>query len=344
MALGSAILLASFPSYAAGASCNGAVSQLSQASQAIEKGNVAEAERILGQLGLSYEQCHELALVMGRLKVAEGDLFSAQKLFSLYCVLAPKDPRGHYHLSRLLFTQGNYPRADLISQSAVSLDPNYIDALVLRGRILLMKGQIDQAEELLKKACQVSSDNAEAHFELGRLYDSNHQSLEAVTHFERAVTLNPRDPRAYDYLGLNLEALGEIGRAETAFKKGLQVNQQPLFDAFLDYNYGRFLMTQNRLAEARTHLDRALELAPKARAVHYEHAKLNLRLKNYEEARRDAERALSLSDPGGFVLDLQVYYQLATVYSRLGKQELADKYSRLSQTTSVPIKGYKMRK
>jgi tetratricopeptide (TPR) repeat protein len=73
--------------------------------------------------------------------------------------------------------------------------------------------------------------------------------------------------------------------------------------------------------------------------VHYEHSKLNFRLQNYQEARIDAERALSLPDPHGFILDLQVYYLLSRIYTRLGDQDLAQKYYQLSRTTTVPIRS-----
>ena len=59
-------------------------------------------------------------------------------------------------------------------------------------------------------------------------------------------------------------------------------------------------------------------------------------LKDHAAARKDAERALSLRDPSGLVLDLQVYYLLSTVYARLGEVELARKYAELSRTTPIP--------
>jgi tetratricopeptide (TPR) repeat protein len=114
------------------------------------------------------------------------------------------------------------------------------------------------------------------------------------------------------------------------------VNEGPFRDPFFDYYYGRFLRKQNRLEEGRSHLDRAVALHPDERAVHYERGKLNLALTEYGAARKDAERALSLRDPGGLVLDLQVYYLLATIYARLGETELARKYAELSRTTQVP--------
>jgi tetratricopeptide (TPR) repeat protein len=116
----------------------------------------------------------------------------------------------------------------------------------------------------------------------------------------------------------------------------LQVGEGPGFDPLLDYNYGRFLLKQDRLGESRTYLDRAVRRLPERRGPHYERAKLHVALKDYAAARADAERALSLRDPSGLVLDLQVYYLLATVYARLGETDLARKYAELSRTTAIP--------
>ena len=79
-----------------------------------------------------------------------------------------------------------------------------------------------------------------------------------------------------------------------------------------------------------------MALLPESRTVYYERAKLNLATRDYAAARKDAERALALRDADGLVLDLQVYYLLATVYARLGETELARKYSELSRTTPIP--------
>jgi tetratricopeptide (TPR) repeat protein len=88
--------------------------------------------------------------------------------------------------------------------------------------------------------------------------------------------------------------------------------------------------------ESRLHLDRAVALLPDRRGVHYERGKLHLALRDYTGARRDAERALATADPAGLVLDLQVYYLLATVYARLGEADLARKYAELARTTPIP--------
>lgn len=60
-------------------------------------------------------------------------------------------------------------------------------------------------------------------------------------------------------------------------------------------------------------------------------------LGDYQHARRDAEQASRLPDPHGFVLELQVYYLLATIYSHLAEHQLAHQSAELSKTATIPI-------
>jgi len=190
----------------------------------------------------------------------------------------------------------------------------------------------------MEKASKTAPADAEAHFQLGVLMDRQKRYVKAIEQFEKVIALEPANPQAYDYLALDLEPVGEIEKAERAYQKALQVNQGAQFDSFLDYNYGRFLMKRNRLTESKKHLDRAVELTPQVRAVRYERGKLNFRLGNYADARNDAERALSIQDPGKVIIDLQIYNLLHLIYARLGEKELARQYAELARTTPVPLR------
>jgi tetratricopeptide (TPR) repeat protein len=231
--------------------------------------------------------------------------------------------------------KGQLAQADYVSSLALSLNPECPEALVIQGRILSLRGRLREGRAALEKAVRLDPANAEARYQLGIWLYRRQIYPEAIEQFEKVVARRPLDARAHDYLALNLEGLGEAERAELAYRSALRVNEGPFADPFLDYYYGRFLLKQNRLGESRSHLDRAVALHPDERTVHYERGKLNLALKEYGAARKDAERALSLRDPAGLVLDLQVYYLLATVYARLGETELARKYAQLSRTTPI---------
>lgn len=317
-------------------SCAGLESRLAEAARLMDAGDLPEAGRVLRSAQVANPQCDDVLLALGRVHAAQGDVNSAREFLWRFISVAPRDAKNYYAVAQLALIEGNPAQADAASAMSLALNPDYSDALVLRGQIVAMKGDARAARRLLEKACRLAPSSAEAQFQLGQLFDREGQPAEAVTQFRKVVTIRPKDPRAWDYLALNLERLGEPENAEAAYKSGLKVNSGPLFDSFLDYNYGRYLMKRSRLAEGKVHLDRAVQLAPETRAVYYEHARINLRLNRAQEARADAEKALGLADPGGFILDLQIYYLLSTIYSRLGQSELAHKYAELSRTTGVP--------
>ncbi len=241
--------------------------------------------------------------------------------------------------ARLLISQRRYPQVDALSETATARYPGDANILALRGQILLMKGQAQAGREFLERALRADPKNAEAHFQLGVMHDHAKQWADAAEHFQKSTDANPSDPRAWDYLGLNLEPLGDVERAEAAFRKGIAVNQGPRFDYFLDFNYGRLLLKMNRLEESKTHLDRAIGLVQQSRAIRYERAKLNFRLRQYAAAAEDAGKALELADPAGAVIDLQIYALLEQIHTRLGNPDLAQKYAALARSTPVPPKS-----
>ena len=151
-----------------------------------------------------------------------------------------------------------------------------------------LKGQ-RRGQEIIGESLPTRAQRSRSAISTGAIYDSEKNSITAVKYFRQATTLNAADARAWDYLGLNLEPLEQLDAAEQAYRKALAVNQPGrYYDAFVDYNYGRFLAKRNQLADAKRHLDHAVELVPQVRAAWYERAKLNLRIKNYQQARTDA--------------------------------------------------------
>jgi tetratricopeptide (TPR) repeat protein len=320
--------------------CTGAEAQLAAVSKNITLDAIDVAEGMLRPLATSYPECPEILLAQARIQDARGNAQQAADLYIRYTDLEPDKSQGLAYFGRFFLEQRDYMRADALSAAAVDKNPNDPAALALRGQILVMKGQSAQGKTMLEKACELDPDDPEAQFQLGTIYDKAKSAPSAVKHFRKAAELNPRDARAWDYLALNLEPMGDLDGAERAYRKGLQANQPGRYhDSFLDYNYGRFLAKKNDLAASKQHMDRAVELAPQVRAVWYERAKLNLRMKNYQQARSDAEKAAGCEDPAHVIIDLQIYALLAQVYGRLGETGLAKKYSELSRETEPPVRG-----
>ena len=319
--------------------CTGAEEQLAQVSKALTVNALEMAESALRALSVSYPDCPEIVLHQARLAQAKGNISKAAELYYRYTDTDPDDSRGLAHFGRFFLEQRDYMRADALSAAAVDKNPEDPAALALRGQILLMKGQSTEGRDLLEEAIKIDPDDPEAQFQLGTIYDKAKAAAQAVEHFRKAATLNPQDARAWDYLALNLEFIGDLGDTEQAYQKGLQVNRAGRYhDAFLDYNYGRFLAKRNDLSGSKRHLDRAVQSVPQIRAVWYERAKLDMRTQNYQQARADAEKAAACTQQGG-IIDLQIYSLLSQVYSRLGDTALAKKYSDLTRETPPPVRG-----
>ena len=318
--------------------CTGAETQLAEVSKQLTLGSLDAAENSLRTLSHSYPDCPKIILQRARLAQARGDANQAAELYYRYTDGDPNDSRGLAYFGRFFLEQRDYMRADALSTVAVQKNAADPVALALRGQILIMKGRSQEAQRLLEKAVQIDPDDPEAQFQLGEIYDKAKLSPKAVNHFQRVVALNPLDARGWDYLALNLEPMGDLDGAEKAYDKGLQVNQSgKYYDAFLDYNYGRFLAKRNELAASKRHLDRAVELTPQIRAVWYERARLEVRMQNFEQARTDAEKAAACTEQGG-IIDLQIYSLLSQIYARLGDTALAKKYMDLTRETPPPVR------
>ncbi len=319
--------------------CTGAETQLARISAKLTLNDVSGAETLLAPIVTSHPDCPEILLAQGRIEAARGNAQRAANYYVQYTDIESQDARGFAYFGRLFLDQRDYAKADALSAAAVEINANDPASLALRGQILAMKGESTEGKKLLDKACQLEPNDPEAQYQLGKIYDSEKNSIPAVKHFRQATALNPADARAWDYLGLNLEPLEQLDEAEQAYRRALAANQRGrYYDAFVDYNYGRFLAKRNQPTPAKQHLDRAVELAPQVRAVWYERAKLNLRMNNYHQARSDAERAGAIVDPAHVILDLQIYSLLAQIYSRLGESDLAKKYIELTRDTPPPVR------
>ena len=318
--------------------CTGAEAQLAHVSRQLTLKALEGVGPALQSLSRAYPDCVEIVLQQARLAEAEGNSRAAADLYYQYTDRAPYDSKGLAYFGRFFLEQHDYMRADALSAAAVEKNPNDPAALALRGQILVMKGQSSEGQSFLEKAVQLDADDPEAQFQLGTIYDKAESRPKAVECFRAVVKLTPHDARAWDYLALNLEPLGDIEGTGQAYQEGLQVNQPGRYhDSFLDYNYGRFLAKRNDLVASKGHLDRAVELTPQIRAVWYERARLDMRMHNYEQARADGEKAVACTQDGG-IIDLQIYSLLAQIYTRLGDKALAKKYTELTRETPPPVR------
>ncbi len=318
--------------------CAGTEGSLASVTKALDEGRWSDAEAFLHPLDPASSKCVDVVLGLAHLRAAQGSDAEAERLFSHALTVAPDHAAAHAAFARFQLSRGLGPQAARLTAQALSIDPDCVEALVVRGKILGQREAYGEARAVLEKAVALDPDHANAQHELGVWFFRVNLFEQAARRFESAIALDPNRTRTLDYLGLSLEMLGDGEGAELAFRKALELQPRggPFFDTTLDYNFGRFLLKQGRLEESRPYLDRAVELFPNRRGPRYQRAKLHLAQGDFESARNDAERALALGKPSDVVLDLQVYYLLTTIFSRLGEAELAKEYAEKAREAEIP--------
>ena len=331
---------------AASTACAGVEPGLASVATALDEGRWDEAEHLLQPFELSHPECGQIVLAKARLRAARGDLAEAERLFSRALTLAPDDAVAHALFARFQFLRGLGPQAAYLVNQSLTIDPDCVEALVVRGQILAHRGLYGESRRVLERAVALDPTSPEAHYEIGVWFFRVNLFEQAARQFESAVTLRPLWTRALDYLAYCLELLGEADRSEQFNREALKTQPKggPLFDSTLEYNFGRFLFKIGRLEESRTHLDRAVEQHPNRRGPRYQRAKVHQAQGDFESARQDAERAMALGVSGDYINDVQVYYLLTTIYSRLGETELARKYAELARTTKIPDQSEALRR
>src|SRR6267143_626779 len=257
-------------------------------------------------------------------ELAAGNSSAAEQMLQEMERTHPECPEAILAHARIADAKGAAAEAEDAFVRYANLAPTEGNAYSYHASFLLEHGQYQWADDLSAQALEVDPNDAVALAVRGEILDMKGQPQQGMESLEKACQLDPRNARAQFQLATIYDRAKRLADAVSHF------------DSFLDYNYGRFLMKRNDLPASKRHLDRAVELAPDIRAPWYERAKLNLRVKNYAQAREDAERAANIRDPRGIIIDLQLYVLLEQIYTRLGDTASARKYAKLSRQTPVP--------
>lgn len=139
------------------------------------------------------------------------------------------------------------------------------------------------------------------------------RTIEALTHLERAVALQPDYAPAYNNLGVVLRAAGRTGDAIAAYRRGLQ---QPGAYADLHFNLANALLAEGRADEAATHLRQSVAAAPAEAAGAHNNLGLALAARGQmADAAAEFRAALAL-DPSSIVALRNLGNILATVGDR----------------------------
>jgi tetratricopeptide (TPR) repeat protein len=155
---------------------------------------------------------------------------------------------------------------------------------------------------------------------LARLDYDARQYEKAVARLQAVTEQHPQFVRAWDNLGLSLEALGRLDEAVDAYKKAVSANAAQLEpSAWPPLNLGTLLTKLGRLEEATEQLRDAVRFDVRLSLAHYRLGMVLHDTHSDEDAIRELQEASKL-DPS----DPQPLYALGRIYQSQGNEAAAN--------------------
>lgn len=207
---------------------------------------------------------------------------------------------------------------------------NLADIYVNLGSGYMQEGNYQTALTKLEKALTLDPNNPRAHDVLGVVYGRLGDKTAAEQHFKEALALAPDDSKTLNNYGQFLCQLGRSAEAEQMFAKAIQ---DPLYDVpeIVHTNAGLCAARNNDLVSAERHLRKALEINPRMPVALLEMARVNYQLKKYLPARGYLERYAEVAQhtPQSLELGIQIERALGdsgavATYSQMLKSRFPD--------------------
>ena len=183
------------------------------------------------------------------------------------------------------------------------------------------KGKLNEAKEKIDKAVEQNPRSANAQAAAGLLYDRLNEPRKAENHFEKAVSLDPKNPDIQNTYAAFLCARNRFSAGE---KYALQAATNPLYRTpeFALLNAGNCAVGAGELARAEEHYRRSLKIKARFGEALFKMADLEYRQTNYLSARAFLERYLELGRPDAGTLWLAL-----RIEKGLGNNAAAQSYA-----------------
>ncbi len=245
-----------------------------------------------------------------------GHWETSQAVFDRAIAVDPKCAVAHFNMSRAFANVGDPAAALPYARRAVQLSPQ-IHHLLSCGEILTITGHAEEALELYSRAVQLHPKSAALWVERGVALVRIGRGAEATQSFEKALELEPNEPKALAALGNQRAVAGNLDAARADYLRAVETGRLPP-DGLVEV--AGFLVHDGKA-------DQAVEMLRVAARRFRDNTAINRtlawtlashpdpKIRNGDEALRAARIAVAASDEP----DAQSYLALAAAYSELGR-------------------------
>jgi len=157
------------------------------------------------------------------------------------------------------FQRGNLELAEEILRKVLAMHPENAVLHNNMGLVLQGMGQYEQAAEYFVRALEIEPSRSDIHYNLGNVFKEKGTLDEAEGSYRKAIDLDPENADAYVNLGLVLKQKGQLEEAAFYYKRALALNPENT-DAYI--NLSIVFKAQGQLTEAISACRKALQIEP----------------------------------------------------------------------------------
>jgi tetratricopeptide (TPR) repeat protein len=241
-----------------------------------------------------------------RFKDAEASLLEETKL-------DPRSAKGWMWLGVCRLAQDDPQAAIPALDKAHALAPSDADILYHRGRAYLLV-----ANASYDAMFKLDHDSMRVHQVLGEAYAQGYRNQNAVSEFELAVKMAPRQPGLHEELADQYWIVGDTDKAAEAYRVELQIDPNAVSAM---YKLGSLLTRSTSPADGIPILRSALRLDPTLSDAHYYLGEGLVGAGHDADAIREFEAAIA-ADPANDRA-MTSWYKLAQIYRKLDKPQQA---------------------
>jgi tetratricopeptide (TPR) repeat protein len=168
----------------------------------------------------------EADMIAGEALDGQGNTTGAITQFRAAAKASPNIPNVHFGLGYLLWKLNQIDEAGHEFSLELALDPNNGQALAYLGDVAIKKNDNDTARRYLQRAIEQKDAIRLAYLDMGTLNAGAGQTGEAEINFKRAIAMDPDDPEAHWRLGRLFQTMGDKAQADVELAKVKLLHQR----------------------------------------------------------------------------------------------------------------------
>ncbi|KAM7415151.1 hypothetical protein PAMA_019801 [Pampus argenteus] len=175
--------------------------------------------------------------------------------------VAPNHLNVYINLANLIrANESRLEEADQLYRQAISMRPDFKQAYISRGELLLKMNKLTEARDAYLRALELDRTNADLWYNLAIVYIEMKEPSEALKNFNHALELNPRHKLALFNSALLMQESGEPKFWPEANRRFLTYVEEEPEDANGYFNLGMLAMDANENAAAEQWMRKAIGL------------------------------------------------------------------------------------